>query len=104
MDTSNFTITKQAEAPDVKFEAAGYIIYDTAGQFEKALSDTFEDAPESLTVDMGKVVLFTSVGIRVVLKVYKNATERGISFFIVNPSDVVKNVLDLSNLTNLLLK
>ena len=104
MDKTNFTITKKAEAPEVIFEAAGYVVYDTAGLFEKTLSDSFNDDPKSLTVDMEKIDIFTSVGIRVVLKIYKNATEKGIEFNIINPSDVVKNVLEMSNLTTLLLK
>jgi len=104
MDKTNFTITKQSDAPEVKFEAAGYIIYDTAGEFEKPLSDSIKTDPESITVDMEKVVLFTSVGIRVILKTYRNANEKGIGFYITNPSDTVRSVLELSNLTDLLLK
>jgi len=104
MDKSNFTITKISEAPEVKLEAAGYIVYDTAGLFENVLTDLFQDDPESITVDMEKVVVFTSIGIRVVLKAYKTAKEKGLVFKIENPSDIVKNVLKLSNLTEFLLK
>jgi len=104
MENSNFTITKITEAPDVKFEAAGYIIYDTAGQFVKALNDSFDESPESLTVDMENVVVFTSVGIRVILKVYKASEEKGVKFHIENPSDVVRNVLSLSGLDEMLVK
>jgi len=104
MDKTSFTITKHSEAPDIQFEAAGYIVYETAGQLEKALTDSFLDNPESITVDMEKVALFTSVGIRVILKVCRNATEKGIVFLIVNPSDTVRNVMKLSNLTDLLVK
>ena len=104
MDTSNFTITKQSDAPEIKLEAAGYVIYDTAGLFEQALSDSFKEGPESLTIDMEKVVVFTSVGIRVVLKAYKIATEKKIVFQIENPSEIVRNVFKLSNLEKMLIK
>jgi len=104
MDNSNFSITKQSAAPDIKLEAAGYIVYDTAGQFEKALTDAFQESPEDVTVDMEKVTVFTSVGIRVVLKAYKTATKKGIEFHICNPSDTVRSVLKLSRLDIILLK
>ena len=102
MDNSNFTITKQSEAPDVKFEVEGYIIYDTAVQFEKALSDSIATGPDSITLDMEKVTLFTSVGIRVILKTFKATDAKGIKFHIINPSDTVRSVMDLSSLTDLL--
>jgi len=104
MDNSNFTITRQSAAPDIKLEAAGYIVYDTAGQFEKALSDAFQESPEGVTVDMEKVTVFTSVGIRVILKAYKTSTKKGIKFHIDNPSETVRNVLKLSKLDIMLLK
>jgi len=100
----NFNITKLSEAPDIKFEAEGYIIYDTAGQLIKALSDSFEEKPESLTIDMEKVVVFTSVGIRVVIKMYKAAEENGVKFQIANPSEVVTSVLKLSGLDEMLVE
>jgi len=104
MDKTSLTITGQSGAPDIKFDVAGYIAYDTAGEFEKALSDSIKDNPESITVDMEKVTVFTSIGIRVLLKVYKTTKEKGIEFQIVNPADIVKSVLKLSNLAELLLK
>ena len=104
MDKANFTITQRSGAPDVKFEAAGYIAFDTAGEFEKALRDSFQVEPESITVDMEKVVVFTSVAVRVVLKTYKNAKEKKVVFQIENPSDIVRNVLKLSNLDKMMIK
>jgi len=104
MDKSNFTITELSAVPDVKLKAAGYIIYDTAGQFEKVLNDSFQNEPESLTVDMENVVVFTSVGIRVILKALKTAKKKGIEFNIENPSDTVRSVLKLSNLDKMLVK
>ena len=104
MDRSTFTITEVSAVPDVKFKVAGYIAYDTAGQFEKALNDSFQDGTESITIDMEDIVVFTSIGIRVMLKTLKAATQKGIEIHIENPSDIVKNVLKLSNLDELLLK
>ena len=104
MDTSNFTITKQSGAPKIKLEAAGYIVYDTAGSFEQVLSESFQEGPESITIDMENVVVFTSIGIRVVLKAYKTAIEKKVEFQIENPSDIVRNVLKLSKLEEMLVK
>jgi len=104
MENEKITITKQSELPDVKLEVAGYIAYDTAGEFEKAINDSFQESPESITVDMDKVVVFTSIGIKIILKAYKKAREKRINFQLESPSDVVRNVLKLSDLTELLLK
>jgi len=104
MENEKITITKQSEEPDVKLEVAGYIAYDTAGEFEKAINDSFQNEPDSITVDMDKVVVFTSIGIKIILKAYKKAREKRVSFQLESPSDVVRNVLKLSDLTELLLK
>ena len=104
MDRSSFTITELSAAPEVKLKTAGYIAYDTAGQFEKALNDSFQSVTESITIDMEDIVVFTSIGIRVILKALKTAAQKGIELKIENPSDIVINVLKLSNLTELLLK
>ena len=104
MDKAKFTITRQSEAPDIKLEATGYIVYDTAGQFEKVLNDAFQENPGSVTIDMENVTVFTSLGVRVMLKAYKTATEKGVVFELENPSDIVRNVLKLSNLDIVLIK
>jgi len=104
MEKSSFTVIESSAAPNVKLEVAGYIAYDTAGQFEKAINDSFLEDPESITVDMDKVVVFTSIGIKVILKAYKKARDKRVSFQLESPSEVVRNVLKLSDLTELLLK
>jgi len=104
MENEKITITKQSDLPDIKLEVAGYIAYETAAQFEKAISDSFQDSTESITVDMEKVAVFTSIGIKVILKAYKKAREKRINFQLESPSEVVINVLKLSDLTEILLK
>ena len=102
MEKSSFTITGQSTARDVKIEAEGYIAYDTAAEFEKVLNDAFQHEPESITIDMEKVAVFTSIGIRVILKAYKKAKEKGVEFKVENPSDIVRSVLKLSKLEEML--
>ena len=104
MEKANFTITRQSAAPDIKLMAEGYVAYNTAGQLGKVLNDAFLETPESITIDMEKVTVFTSIGIRVILKAYKTAQEKGIGLQIENPSDTVRNVLSLSKLDDILLK
>ena len=104
MEKAKFTITRLSAAPEIKFEAEGYIVYDTVGHFEKILNDAFQESPDSVTIDMEKVTVFTSLGVRVMLKAYKTATEKKVEFEVANPSDIVRNVLKLSKLDILLLK
>ena len=104
MEKSNLTITEETTAQGIRLVAAGYIAYDTAAQFEKILIDSFQKDPQSITVDMENVAVFTSIGIRVVLKSIKLAKEKGVEFHIENPSVIVRNVLQLSNLDKVLIK
>ena len=102
MDKAKFTIEKMSSAPNIKLVAAGYIAFDTAGQFEMELNNSFKENPQSIMIDMEEVVIFTSVAIRVLLKAYKTAEEMNVVFKIVNPSRIVRNVLKLSQLEEML--
>jgi len=65
---------------------------------EKALSDGNKD----IILNMTKVDYLSSIGIRVILKIYKQATEEGGSLKIEQPSEIVKKVLGMVALKEML--
>jgi anti-sigma B factor antagonist len=68
---------------------------------EKALN---EEKHTSIILNMRQVEYLSSIGIRVILKAYKQLTGSGGSFNIENPSEIVKNVLGMAALQEMLIK
>jgi len=58
---------------------------------------------KNIIVNMSQVEYLSSVGIRVILKIYKQASETGGKFNIERPSETVKNVLGMVALKQLLI-
>jgi len=54
-------------------------------------------------VNMSQVEYLSSVGIRVILKIYKQTMETGGKFNIERPSEIVKNVLGMVALKELVI-
>ncbi|HEY2774998.1 MAG TPA: STAS domain-containing protein [Candidatus Binatia bacterium] len=73
-----------------------------ADHLSKALDEAVRGGAHHLRVDMSAVVYMSSVGIRVVLRSYKETQRLGGSFAIVRSSDAVRRVLELAGLESLL--
>jgi anti-anti-sigma factor len=97
------TIKKNEDGNKITLFAEGRITTDSANGFEKELILAL-DKYECVVVDMFKVSLLTSTGIRAILKTYKAAVTSKKVFQIQSPSEMVRNVLGLSNLELMLVK
>ena len=84
-----------------RFELVGRVNTTTAEDFEKEMNQALR-VSEYITLNMSKVTLLTSVGIRVILKTYKQCDARHGKFLLEDPSQPVKNVLGLSALEQML--
>ena len=100
--TKEFSMTKSEMGNSVRFEAKGRITTTTARDFEIDLDRALKNGQVFITLNMKNVVLLTSSGIRVILKVFKQAAAAGGKFRIENPSANVQNVLGLSTLQQML--
>jgi anti-anti-sigma factor len=97
------TIKKTPIYPNVTLYAAGRITTESANVLEKELILALDEY-DVIVLDMREVQLLTSTGIRVILKTYKAAVTNKKVFQIQSPSEMVKNVLGLSNLELMLVK
>ena len=70
------------------------------GKLESALND----GQTAIILNMSQVEYLSSIGIRVILKIYKQAVGMGRTFNVDRPSEPVRNVLGMVALEKLLVK
>ena len=97
-----FSMTKTDMGNAVRFEAKGRITTATAQEFDNELERALRNGQINITLNMNNIVLLTSSGIKVMMKVFKQAAAAGGKFRIENPSANVQNVLGLSMLQQML--
>jgi len=97
-------ITQEEAGAEITLTAQGRITTSNADTLEKALNEALEKDFDLVILDMFKVALLTSTGIRVILKTYRAAVSKNKKFQIASPSEAVRNVLGLSNLELMLVK
>jgi anti-anti-sigma factor len=66
------------------------------------LETAVKEGHVNILVNMSRIEYLSSVGIRVILKIYKKAAEAGGKFNIERPSENVKNVLGMVALKDML--
>src|SRR5262249_35623114 len=67
------------------------------------LNEVIRDGSHRIRLNMSAVSYLSSAGIRVLVTFYKKLGEIGGSFAIIDPSDSVRKILDLTRLTTMLL-
>ena len=95
-------IIKQSTPTGLELTVSGRLDAYWADHLSKALEEAVRDGAHHIRVNMAAVPYMSSVGIRVLLKFYKELQRLNGSFAVSNPSDAVKTVLDLAGLEVLL--
>jgi len=92
------------EIKDKKFHltAKGKIDTNSAEILSEKLENALEAGHTHIVLNMAQVTYLSSIGIRVILKVYKQLTGTSGSFNIERPSEIVKNVLGMAALHDML--
>jgi anti-anti-sigma factor len=85
-----------------KFTLKGRVNAASADPLLYKLETAINEGDTNIVVNMSQVEYLSSVGIRVILKIYKKAAEKGGKFNIERPSDNVKNVLGMVALKDML--
>jgi len=67
------------------------------------LETALKEGRKNIVVNMTQVEYLSSVGIRVILKIYKKIIETGGKFNIEQPSEIVKNVIGMVALKQLVI-
>jgi len=85
-----------------KMSVKGRIDSNSANELLLNLEKALSDGNKNIILNMMGVEYLSSIGIRVILKIYKQATEEGGYFKIENPSEIVKKVLGMVALKEML--
>jgi len=95
-------ITKQQSGDVLEVSIKGRLDAYWADHLTRALEEAVRDGADHIRLNMAEVAYMSSVGIRVLLKFYKQLQRINGSFAVSNPSEAVKTVLDLAGLEALL--
>ena len=95
-------ITKEQTGDVVEVRVKGRLDAYWADHLTRALEDVIREGADRIRLNMIEVVYMSSVGIRVLLKFYKQLQRINGSFAVSNPSEAVKTVLELAGLESLL--
>ena len=105
MSYRKFVINEvERDEETVFFTAEGVVSSSNDHHLETYFNRAIEDGCINIIIDMSEIDLFTSAGIRVVLKTHKNLKEKGGCLKIKDPSSHVEGVLGMVALDELLLK
>ena len=86
----------------VKFTLKGRVNAASADSFLFKLETAINEGHINILVNMSRIEYLSSIGIRVILKIFKQTAEKGGSFKIESPSDNVRNVLGMVALKEML--
>src|SRR5512143_1892990 len=95
-------ITKQQAADALEVSVTGRLDAYWADHLTKALDEAIREGADRIQLNMAEVSFVSSVGIRVLLKFYKQLQRIQGSFVVSKPSEAVKTVLELAGLDVLL--
>jgi anti-anti-sigma factor len=95
-------ISKQQTGDVVEVRVKGRLDAYWADHLTRGLEEVIRDGADRIRLNMAEVSYMSSVGIRVLLKFYKQLQRLQGSFAVSNPSDAVKTVLELAGLEALL--
>jgi len=102
MKDEKLEISQKIEDGICKFIAKGRIDANSSELLEFKLDSALKEEQKIIILNMALVEYLSSIGIRVILKIYKQAVSMNYSFKIESPSEIVKNVLGMVALKELL--
>jgi len=102
MKDENLVITESITDGKCLMKARGRIDATSADVLLHKLENALKNGHKAIVVNMSGVEYLSSIGIRVILNIYKKAVEAGGTFKIERPSEIVKNVLGMVALKQML--
>jgi anti-anti-sigma factor len=103
MKEDELDITQEIKDGICRIYAKGRIDSNTANTLQLTLESAIDKGQKIIILNMLQVMYLSSIGIRVILKIFKQAGEMGGSFKIERPSEIVKNVLGMVALEEMLI-
>jgi len=102
MKDEELEIQEERSPKAAKFTLKGRVNAASADPLLDRLEAAIKEEHINIVVNMSQVEYLSSVGIRVILKIYKKAAGTGGTFKIEHPSENVKNVLGMVALKDML--
>ncbi|MDR0301789.1 MAG: STAS domain-containing protein [Treponema sp.] len=102
MNDETLSITESISEGTCNLTAKGRIDSNSAALLQEKLENALKTDKKNIILNMYEIKYLSSIGIRVILKIYKQAKETGITFNISHPSEFVKNVLGMVALKEML--
>jgi anti-anti-sigma factor len=101
---TTFNVDSSHLAPDVlSLAVVGEMDMASAVAFDVAIDNALDvDGVARVLIDLDRTTFLDSTGVRSLLRGHVQAHERGISFRIMNPTRVVRRVLELTGVFDLL--
>jgi len=102
MEEEILVINEKTDGDVCNLYAEGRIDSNSADILREKLESALKAENKSIIINMSKVKYLSSIGIRVILNIYKQAKEADKKFNITRPSEFVKNVLGMVALKEML--
>jgi len=102
MKEEELEIIEEKSQGAVKLTLKGRVNASNADTLLYKLETAVNEGHINILINMSRIEYLSSIGIRVILKIYKQTAEKGGSFKIERPSDNVKNVLGMVALKEML--
>jgi anti-anti-sigma factor len=102
MSAGVLEVTNEINEGICRFFVKGRVDSNSADLLLEALEKALEEGQKMILLNMNDVEYLSSIGIRVILKIYKKLSETEGKFNIEQPSNIVKNVLGMLALKEIL--
>ncbi|MCL2768131.1 MAG: STAS domain-containing protein [Synergistaceae bacterium] len=103
MNDGDFIITKEINEEVTKFIIKGRVNSISAPELQFELEQSLKEGLINIVLNMSQVEYLSSIGVRAILQIYKQAEEAGGKFRIERPSENVRNVLGIAALDEMLI-
>ena len=102
-DDETLVITEEKAGGICRFILKGRIDSSNSDKLQFTLDNAVKEGEAAITLNMTQVDYLSSMGIRVILKIYKQMSETKGKFNIERPSRIVKNLLGMVALKEMLI-
>jgi anti-anti-sigma factor len=103
MEETGLEINEKLEEDGTyRFTVKGHVDSNNADILLEKMQDALNKGHKTIVLNMSQTKYLSSIGIRVILQIYKKTSEKGGKFNIEKPSEIVKNVLGMVALKEML--
>ena len=104
MSEEALVITEDDAGGVCRFVLKGRVDSNTSDALQMKLENAVKDGQAAIVLNMTQVDYLSSMGIRVILKLYKQMSQTGGKFNVERPSRIVKNLLGMVALKEMMIE